>query len=182
MIDDRESIAVVAHRARTLDVRIGLARIDFENLTTEYADTGAHALWYGVLAAQALGDHERAKDHLKIVEAEVGVDLRASHTGFGEKFTVDSIRDEVLVHARTREARAATIVAEENMEILRAVRDNVARKDQKLAALGASVGREILANTPVRGDVFRDSMRARRSEIESAPSKKKKPQRQRVDD
>ncbi len=177
MPPSNDHIATVQHRERDLTIARSLATIDVENLQREFADTGGEALWWSVLAGQALGDHERAREHLKVVEAEVGNELRAAHARLGEKYTVDSIRDEVALHARVRAAREAIIKALEDMTILQATARNIERKDSKLDSLSRSVGREILANTPP-SDPARDRVRAKRGEIQSAPTTTR---RQRVD-
>lgn len=157
---------------------MGLARIDMENLTDEFSEGSAHAAWWGVLHGQMVGDLERAEYHVKVVEAEVGIELRRSYMRAGEKFTVDSIKDEVTLHARVREAHDALAKMMEKEAEGRAYARSIDRKDAKIDSISKSVGREILANTPVR-DALGDDVRRRRGEIESAPSSKR-PRRQSV--
>ena len=176
-----EEIARVTHRERTLSITDALARIDMENITEEFAEQGALALRWGVLAAQADADEGRAKDAITVIEAEVGNDLRASHTRLGEKFTVDSIKDEVTLHKRVRDAKEAYHVARENAGVLKAAKLNAERKDSKLDsyARGGIVGRDVRANMPAES--AREFVRSRRGEIESAPSRlPRKPPRQSV--
>src|SRR3990167_7389381 len=100
-----DHVADVRHRERALDISRSLARIDMENLSQEFAESGGHSVWWGTLAGQAIGDFARAEDAMKVVEAEVGSELRRQHSLAGEKYTVDSIKDEVLLHPRVRHAK-----------------------------------------------------------------------------
>lgn len=159
VLDDREEtnhIADVRSRERTLEITRSLGEIDLENLSREVREIGGHSIWWGVLAAQGAADHERACDHLKIVEATAGNQLRFEHQRAGDKFTVDSIRDEVMLTDTAKAARMAVIDTKERADILRAVSYSIGGKQRTLESLSANIGREILASSPL-GDRVRDN-------------------------
>jgi len=135
-----ETFAVVKLGDRDQHVNEGLARIDLDNLHDETQETGAEAVWYGVVAARARRLAREAELTLKVTEAvcRKEADAAAAQPSSGrEKLTVDQRKDQATLDPRYKDAALAWIEAEERAEIAESAKFAVVRKQEHLAQLSA---------------------------------------------
>jgi len=92
---------------------------------------------YATMAADTRKEWEEAKNNLKVVEAEVSLDVRKNPSVYGlEKITEGTISATVVIDDRVKEAQAAVIEARHEMDIVDAA---VAAMDSRKKALEKEV-------------------------------------------
>jgi len=145
MIVNEQALERVTLRERSLEITRQLGRINTDNLKEEVEDSGADSIFWGVQAAHASADAEKAKLRVEVVKAEIGKQRRQQNTLGGAKSTERSIEEDIILDERYQAAMAAQIDAFERAGVLNSVRFAVDRKQKTLESLSNLLTLELMA-------------------------------------
>lgn len=139
------TIRTVQHRERSLRLTGQLGQIDLDNLSDEVSAAGAHALWWGVLAAEAQADVESAKIALDTTRARVARAYRQHMASLAQKVTEPMVEEAQTLDQEVQAAQRALVEAGERASVLRAVAFAVSGKQRTLEAMAGMIGQDLYA-------------------------------------
>ena len=128
---------------QALNVVKELGEIDLDNLSREVAEAGGHAIWFGVAAARTSAAARRVELTLNVLKASKAKKFREEHARLGEKYTVDSIKDDVTLDEEVQKGERKLIDAYEKSNILQAVKTAVEQKNRTVGNLTAAITKEL---------------------------------------
>jgi len=123
----------------------GLGRINFDDLQGEVASVCEKGNHYAGLAAQARKQAKIAEIDCDVLEKQKGKTARLAAVARGEKFTVDSIKDEVGTDPVVIEWKKKVVELEYQAEVLDAAKFAYIHKAQLLQGVTGIVTEEIRA-------------------------------------
>src|SRR5882672_6525445 len=94
---------------RSLDVVRGLGEINLERIQHELSDAGGHSIWWGIMAAEAQAEHERAKIRCDLKRSEIAADFRRSKMQSQERITEAQVTEHIERSEDYQKAREAVI-------------------------------------------------------------------------
>jgi len=151
-----KTVSVPGHAP--VDITVALGALDTDNLVGEARTVGAHAVYFGVLYAEAMANQRRAKLRVEVTKATLGRRIRREAVRDSAKTTERSIEEDVLLSPEYQTAEHAHIDAEETADILRSVSYTAEQKHRTITALMAQVNRELAARAPVTREEMRAGM------------------------
>ena len=137
--------STITTAGKAVEITSEIGRIDSDNLLGEVEEVSAQGNWWAILAAAAKKRHRDAKHDLDVLEARLRKQARMEAQGRGEKFTVDSIRDEVTLNPQMIQAQQAVSKAEEDADVLVATQFALVRKAGLLEGMTGIAVEEIHA-------------------------------------
>jgi len=92
--------------------------VDIHALETEWVNQPKFFMRYALMAAEARRDHEEAKNRVKILEAELSLDVRRDPAKYGlSKTTEDSIKATVITDPTMVLAQKEIIASRHDMDV-----------------------------------------------------------------
>lgn len=143
---------------REIEMVSSLGRIDLDNLRNEIEETGAEAVWWGILAGEAKRKAGQAKLFLEQTEARLGKEARTLALQRAVKTTNDAVREEIVLHPDYGAAYKQWVDAEADASMVDSAKFTIARKQSTLEQLTGL----LFAEEGARRDPFRPSSPMRR--------------------
>jgi hypothetical protein len=135
---------------RAVEIANSLGRINLDNLRDEIQETGAEAMWFGTLSAQARRVANEAKLDLDIFTAQLDQEYRRQSEARAVKATEDNIKSQVKLDPRYRTKYVEYLQAEEKASVVESAKFTIARKQSTLENLVGLLIAEEAATRPAR--------------------------------